>query len=218
MTSIKLCGINSIEAARSVANVRPDYAGFVCFPSSPRHVSPAQFAELASLLPQQTKVVLVTVNITDSELAEYLSAFTPAALQLHGHETAERCAELKQRTNLTLIKALGIADETDLSTIEQYTNVVDSFLLDAKPIEGELPGGNAKSFDWSLVANITAPCPWFLSGGLTADNVFDALTQTQAPSVDVSSGIEAAKGVKDPQKIATFVEQVREYDESTRSK
>jgi phosphoribosylanthranilate isomerase len=131
-------------------------------------------------------------------------------LQLHGEETPARCAEIRARFGRPVMKALGIAGPADFALLDAYAPVVDRFLLDAKPLPGAtLPGGNATVFDWRLLAGRHIPHPWLLAGGLTADNVAEAIRVSGAPGVDVSSGVERARGVKDPARIAAFVAAAR---------
>jgi phosphoribosylanthranilate isomerase len=131
-------------------------------------------------------------------------------IQLHGEETPVRCAAIRARFGIPVMKALGIAHADDLAQLADYAAAVDRFLLDAKaPPGAPLPGGNAAPFDWTLTAGRTIPRPWLLAGGLTPGNVADAIRVSGAPGVDVSSGVERARGVKDPARIAAFVTAAR---------
>jgi phosphoribosylanthranilate isomerase len=146
------------------------------------------------------------VDPSDEAIAAVLDALPLGLIQLHGAESPARCAAIRARFGLPVMKALGIAVPGDLEALAEYAPVVDRFLLDAKPPVGaELPGGNASAFDWSLTAGRAIPRPWLLAGGLTPENVAEALRQSGAPGVDVSSGIERARGVKDPTRIAAFI-------------
>jgi phosphoribosylanthranilate isomerase len=135
-----------------------------------------------------------------------LSALPLDLVQLHGAETPERCAAVRARFGLPVMKALGVASPSDLDALATFAPAVDRFLLDAKPpAEAELPGGNAAAFDWRLVRDRDVPRPWLLAGGLTPDNVAQAIAESGAPGVDVSSGVEKARGVKDPALVRAFV-------------
>ena len=181
------------------------YVGFVFFPKSPRNVSIETAAALAAEVPVGICKVALTVN-ADNELLDRITDTVPLdMLQLHGKETPERVAEVKARYGLPVMKAVGIATADDLPTLETYVPVADQILLDAKPSpDDDRPGGNGVAFDWTLIANRRWPVPWMLAGGLTPDNVAEAVRLTGARQVDLSSGIESAPGVKDPAKIAAL--------------
>lgn len=204
---VKICGINDPAAMRAAAEAGADLVGFVFFPASPRAVTPAQAAALT--VPGPGRVGLF-VDPTDAEIAAALAALPLDLIQLHGEETPARCAELRARFGRPVMKALGIAAPADLDRLAAYAPVVDRLLLDAKaPPGAPLPGGNAAPFDWSLTAGRAIPLPWLLAGGLTAENVGDAIAVSGAPGVDVSSGVERARGAKDPARIAAFVAAAR---------
>jgi phosphoribosylanthranilate isomerase len=150
------------------------------------------------------------VDPTDAGLDAILSEVPIDMLQLHGHETPARVTDVRARYGLPVMKALGVADAADLAQIDTYGAVADQLLIDAKPPRGaDLPGGNGLSFDWRLIAGRDWPRPWMLAGGLTPDNVAQAIALTGAQQVDVSSGVEAAPGQKDPARIAAFIAQAR---------
>jgi phosphoribosylanthranilate isomerase len=204
---VKICGINDPAAMRAAAAAGAELAGFVFFPPSPRAVTPAQAAALAQ--PGPARVGLF-VDPTDAEIADVLAALPLDIVQLHGEETPARCAAVKARFGLPVMKALGIATRADLAQLAAYAPAVDRFLLDAKaPPGAPLPGGNAAPFDWSVLAGTAVPRPWLLAGGLTPGNVAEAIRVAGAPGVDVSSGVERARGVKDPALIARFVAAAR---------
>ncbi len=184
-----------------------ELVGLVFFPPSPRAVTPAQAAALA--VPGPGRVGLF-VDPDDALVAEVLAAVPLDILQLHGEETPARCAELRARFGLPVMKALGVATRADLAALAAYAPAVDRFLLDAKAPPGATrPGGNAAAFDWSVLAGAAIPRPWLLAGGLTPGNVAQAIRVSGAPGVDVSSGVERAKGIKDPALIAGFVREAR---------
>lgn len=203
----KICGINDAAAMAAAAAAGTDMVGFVFFPPSPRAVTPTQAAAIAQ--PGPAKVGLF-VDATDDEIAAVLAALPLDVIQLHGEETPARCASVRGRFGLPVMKAIGIASAADLDGLADYAPVVDRFLLDAKaPPGAPLPGGNAAPFDWTLTAGRTIPRPWLLAGGLTPENVAQAIAASGAPGVDVSSGVERARGVKDPARIAAFVAAAR---------
>lgn len=204
---VKICGINDAAAMAAAAEAGADLVGFVFFPPSPRAVTPAQAAAIARPGPG---TVGLFVDPEDALIAAVLAALPLDVIQLHGEETPERCAAVRARFGLPVMKALGIASAADLAQIEDYAPAVDRFLLDAKaPPGAPLPGGNAAPFDWTLTAGRPVPRPWLLAGGLTPENVAEAIRVSGAPGVDVSSGVERARGVKDPARIAAFVSAAR---------
>lgn len=204
---VKICGINDDAAMDAAARAGADLVGFVFFPPSPRAVTPARAAAIAR--PGPGKVGLF-VDPADDDIAAVLAALPLDVIQLHGEETPARCAVIRARFGIPVMKALGIASRHDLAGIAEYAPAVDRFLLDAKAPPGATrPGGNAAPFDWTLTAGVAVPRPWLLAGGLTPGNVADAIAVSGAPGVDVSSGVEKAKGVKDPSAIAAFVAAAR---------
>lgn len=207
--AIKICGIHSIDALEAVIRARADYAGLVFFPKSPRNVTPAQAALLASRAEGHVRRVGLFVDADDTFISEALSAARLDALQLHGSETPERTAQLRSRFGLPVWKALSVATDADVDKASGYAGAADLILFDAKTPKGTLPGGMGLSFDWSLVANWKGPVAWGLAGGLNPGNVAEAIRQTGAPLVDTSSGVESAPGAKDSDKIAEFARAVR---------
>lgn len=207
--AIKICGISTPTALEAAIRARADYAGFVFFPKSPRNVSPAQAAELADRAKGRIARVGLFVDADDATLAEAVEAADLDVLQLHGKETPERAAQLRARFGLKVWKALPIASAEDVERARAYAGAIDMLLFDAKTPTGALPGGMGLSFDWGLVAGWKGATAWGLAGGLTPDNVAEALAMTQAPLVDTSSGVESAPGVKDEDRIAAFCAAVR---------
>jgi phosphoribosylanthranilate isomerase len=203
---VKICGLKTPESVAAAVDAGASYLGFVFFPKSPRHLTYRQAAELAATVPDGIVKVALTVNADDEALAEMLGQVSFDMLQLHGSESPKRVAYIKERFGLPVMKAVGLADASDLPQLVEYATVADQLLVDAKPPKGSpLPGGNALAFDWRLVADMEWPIPWMLAGGLTPDNVAEAMRLTGATMVDVSSGVESAPGVKDLDKIAAFV-------------
>ena len=207
--AIKICGISTPVALEAAIRARADYAGFVFFPKSPRNVTPAQAAELAVRAKGRIARVGLFVDADDAALAEAVEAADLDVLQLHGKETPERAAQLRARFGLQVWKALPVASADDVERARVYAGAVDLLLFDAQTPADALPGGMGLSFDWSLVAGWKGATAWGLAGGLTPDNVAEALAMTQAPLVDTSSGVESAPGVKDEDKIAAFCAAVR---------
>ncbi|MEF9605939.1 phosphoribosylanthranilate isomerase, partial [Paracoccus sp. PXZ] len=182
------------------------YVGFVFFPKSPRHVTPEAAAELAAQVPSGVAKVGLFVDPDDAALDAVLSRVPVDLIQLHGAETPARVAEVKARTGLPVMKAVGVADPQDLHVLWDYGLVADMLLIDAKPPkDAVLPGGNGLAFDWRLLAGRQILKPWLLAGGLTPENVHEAIRLTRPPGVDVSSGVESAPGMKDPERIRRFI-------------
>lgn len=203
---VKICGLKEPEHIEAAVDSGAAYIGLVFFPKSPRHVEFAEAARLALLVPPGVAKVALTVNATDADLDAITAAVPLDMLQLHGAESPERVAEVRARYGLPVMKAVGVAEQADLAAIETYGKVADQLLVDAKPPKGAaLPGGNGLAFDWRLVAKKYWPCPWMLAGGLTPDNVAEAIRLTGARQVDVSSGVESAPGVKDADLIRAFI-------------
>ncbi len=202
---VKFCGLRSAAdiAAAVAANAR--YVGFVFFAKSPRNVTFEEAALLALEVPDGICKVALTVDADDAFLDALLALVPIDMLQLHGHETPERVAYVKNRYGLPVMKAVGVADADDLPQLDDYLRVADQILVDAKPPKGaDLPGGNGLAFDWRLISGRRWPKPWMLAGGLTPDSVAEAVHMTGARQLDVSSGVESAPGVKDAGLIAAF--------------
>ncbi len=209
-TRVKICGLTSPEAIKGAAQAGATYGGLVFYEKSPRHLSLAKAREVALAAPSGFAKVALVVNPQDAFLEEMLSQVPIDILQLHGAEQPQRVQQIKQSTGLPIMKALGIATAQDLHEIDRYAEICDQLLIDAKPAPGaKLPGGNGLAFDWQLLENHTWKIPWMLAGGLTPDNVAQAIRVTQARQIDVSSGVESAPGLKDMDKMRNFVAQAR---------
>jgi phosphoribosylanthranilate isomerase len=210
---VKICGLTTEAGLEAALACGADMVGFVFFDKSPRHVSLELAASLGRRPANRACKVLLTVNADDASLAAAVAALDPGLLQLHGSETPERVASIRARFGLPVMKAIGICEATDLASIPLFDAVADYLLFDAKPRQATgRPGGNGASFDWSLLGMIETKKPWLLAGGLDADNVGEALAQTHARGVDVSSGVESAVGKKDRDKIAAFIAAARRVD------
>jgi len=205
---VKICGLSTPETIEASVAAGADYLGFNFYPESPRSISLAQARALAAGVPSSVLKVSLTVDADDRTLDGVVEALQPDILQLHGAETPDRLVELKSRYGITLLKVIGVAEPGDPELCEIYRDSADLLLFDAKPpksMAGALPGGNGLVFDWSLIAGHRPEMPWMLSGGLTAENVAEAIRITGAEAVDVSSGVESAPGKKDPAAIAAFI-------------
>jgi len=208
--SVKICGLATVDDVRACADAGANYMGLVFFEKSPRNITIPAARELALAAPLGLAKVALVVNPSDAELDAITASVPLDMVQLHGRETPERVAEVKARYGLPVMKAVGIADGDDLPKLESYFGVADQILVDAKPPKGgELPGGNGLSFDWRLIAGRRWPCPWMLAGGLTPENVAEAVKMTGAKQVDVSSGVEDAPGQKNAELIQKFVQSSR---------
>jgi phosphoribosylanthranilate isomerase len=205
---VKICGLSTPETIQAAVDAGASHIGFMFYERSPRNVTPAQAAELRALLPETVQAVAILVNADDALVDDVVRTVKPNLLQLHGSETPERVSAIKARSGLPVMKVISVADADDVASASIYENVADLLLFDAKPpksMANALPGGNAVSFDWSLVANVSTKLPWMLSGGLRPDNVGEAIRQTSVSMVDVSSGVEDAPGQKNVALIRAFV-------------
>src|SRR6056297_577084 len=206
---VKICGLSERRDVEAAVRAGAAYVGFVFFPKSPRNVSVAQAADLAVAVPPGVAKVALTVNADDAALDAIIDRVPLDMLQLHGAESPERVSDVRARYGLPVMKAVGVAGAADLAALDAFGSVADQLLVDAKPPEGAaLPGGNGLSFDWRLIAGRRWPVPWMLAGGLTPENVAEAVRLTGARQVDVSSGVETAPRRKDDVRIAAFLKAV----------
>jgi phosphoribosylanthranilate isomerase len=210
--AVKICGLNSAEAVAAASAGGARFAGFVFYPPSPRHLTPDQ----AGLLVPGVAPGIVRVGVfvdPDDVLIEAVLAKAPLdLLQLHGAETPARVGAIKRRFGRPVMKAIKVAGELDLQRAKDFIGAVDWLMFDAKPPKEHrdaLPGGNALAFDWELLRQRNWPLPWMLSGGLTVDNLAEAVKISRAETVDVSSGVERRPGEKDPDKIRAFLARAR---------
>jgi phosphoribosylanthranilate isomerase len=205
--AIKICGVTTAGAMDTAARAGATHVGFVFHKPSPRVITPADAAAIAARHPNIAAVALV-VDASDAEIGAILKIFRPSLLQLHGRETPARIAAVRHITDLPVMKAMAMAGPADVEAARDVEPVADMLLFDAAP--GILPGGNGLAFDWNLLKGRTWQKPWLLSGGLTPENVATAIYQTKPGGVDVSSGVERARGVKDESRIAAFITSARE--------
>lgn len=205
-TRVKICGLSTPETVLAAVEAGVAYVGFVFFAKSPRYVDIETARALAMNVPPGIAKVALTVDADDATLDAITETVPLDMLQLNGSETPERVTEVRARYGLPVMKAVGISTEADLAALDVYAAVADQLLVDAKaPPDGMLPGGNGLPFDWRLIANRRWSTPWMLAGGLTAKNVAEAIALTGARQVDLSSGVETAPGVKDPDLIRAFL-------------
>ncbi len=204
---VKICGLKTREAVDVAVDAGARYVGFVFFPPSPRSLDSARAASLATPVPASVVRVGLFVDADDDYLGDVLSRVPLDMAQFHGAEPPERVEEVKRRWGLPVMKAVPVARSEDLARVRRYEGVADRLLFDARPPEGaDRPGGNARSFDWTLLKGLDSRLPWMLAGGITIENVADAARLSGARAVDVSSGVEDAPGVKNPGKIRAFLE------------
>lgn len=204
-TKVKICGIKDIDALQSCISAGANFIGFVFYPPSPRAIDIEQLESLSSIVPKDIKKVGLFVNPTDALLSQ--AAPHLDIIQLHGAETPIRCEEIKTLTQKSVMKAIAVASASDLTQLHLYEAVCEWILFDAKPLDknNTLPGGNGLTFDWELLKNINIQKPWMLAGGLNDENVETAISLLQPIAVDVSSGVESAPGIKNHQKISSFI-------------
>jgi len=205
----KICGLSTPETVDAAVEAGAGFVGFVTFPRSPRHIESLDLLKaLGARVPPRVIRVGLFVDADDALIDARLATGAIDMLQLHGAETPERLAALKARTGKPVMKAIKVAVPADVERgIAVYAGVVDRLMFDAA--DGTLPGGNAKAFDWTFLSGRTVPLPWFLAGGLNPGNVAEAVRVTGARAVDVSSGVEATRGVKSTELIRAFLGAVR---------
>ena len=204
----KICGLNHPAAVAAAVAGGASHVGFVFYPPSPRSIDPLKAASLAAGVPEGIAKVGLFVDASDEDIARTLSEARLDMLQLHGDETPRRVKDVRRKFGKPVMKALRVASAADIAAADEYLPAVDWLLFDAKPppeMKNALPGGNAISFDWSLIAGRGWSKPWMLSGGLNMGNLANAVRITGAKTVEVSSGVEDAPGRKNPDKIAAFL-------------
>ena len=210
--AVKICGVTKPDDIDALNALAVELVGFNFYKPSPRFLGLEQAAQLAAKCRPEMERVALLVDPDDDDIDHALGMVSPHRLQLHGSETPERVAEIKRRSHCAIIKALPIGTADDFKNATAYADCADWFLFDAKPPKDGMPGGNGETFDWDALSAYGLDKPFLLAGGLTRDNVADALTRTQAPMVDLSSGVESAPGVKDESLIAGFAAAVRAHD------
>ncbi len=205
----KICGLKTTDTVAAAVEGGAGFVGFAFFARSPRYVDPETVKQLEAHVPSSVQKVGLLVDESDERIAEILSGCDLDLLQLHGHETPERVAAIRARFGKKVIKVIPVSAASDLDRAAAYEDVADYLMFDAKPpksMTDALPGGNALSFDWTLLAGRDFRLPWFLAGGLTPDNLTEAVRISGAPMVDVSSGVEDRPGEKNVSKIKAFLD------------
>ena len=211
---VKICGLSTRETLDTALEAGADMVGFVFFPPSPRHLG----LEIARDLGRQAKgratKVALTVDADDATLDNIMDALSPDILQLHGKESVARLRDIKAKFALPVMKVIAVATSADLAVLPGYASVADRILFDARAPKGATrPGGLGAVFDWNVLAKLEINLPYLVSGVLTADNLAEAVRVTRAGGVDVSSGVESAPGVKDPEMIRHFIRAARATEE-----
>jgi len=211
---VKICGLTTRETLDAALDAGADMVGFVFFPPSPRHLGLEAARELGRQSKGRALKVALTVDADDSTFENIVETLRPDLLQLHGRESVGRIRDIKQRTGLPVMKAIAVETAADLATLSGYAAVCDRILFDARaPKDATRPGGLGAVFDWHLLENLKLDLPFMVSGGLSADNVIEAVRITRAGGVDVSSGVERTPGVKDCDLIRDFVRAARATEE-----
>jgi len=203
---VKICGLSTEDTMETALDAGADMVGLMFFPKSPRHVTLSEACKLADMARGRAEIVAVTVNMDLDGLSRIRELVAPDWIQFHGEEAPEALAAAKVMQGTKVMKAVPVSDRSDLENALFYSVVADCILFDAKPPAGsDLPGGNGVSYDWSLLKDLDLKKPFMLSGGLTPENVREAIRLSGAKAVDVSSGVEREKGVKDNDLIRAFL-------------
>jgi len=205
--TVKICGLSTEETLAAAVEAGAGLVGFVFYPPSPRAVTAERAARLVPGVPATVAKVGLFVDPDDALLDRVLAAAGLDVIQLHGQEAPGRAVQIRERFRRPVMKAIKVGTAEDVAVAERYLGAVDRLLFDAQPPRrpGALPGGNGEPFDWSLLADRSWPVPWMLSGGLTIENIVDAVRITRAPALDVSSGVETSPGIKDVALIRDFI-------------
>ena len=215
MVDVKICGISSLADYQICRSAGARWVGMVYYPGSPRHLDSAALARLADQIDQLDdsdsdgdggpQRVLLSVDESEASLRQLIAAARPDYLQLHGTETVAFASAMKAKFNLPIIKMIPIETAADLANCAAWDSIADWLIFDAKTDPGTQPGGTGHSFDWQILSHYSGRTPWMLAGGLTAGTVMDAVRTSGARAVDVSSGVESARGKKDEKKIHAFI-------------
>jgi phosphoribosylanthranilate isomerase len=205
-TKVKICGLKTEAALEAALAGGADYGGLVFFPPSPRNVTLAVAKALADRARGRARIVALMVDPDDALVAQVAASVAPDLIQLHGYETPTRVAEVRARWGISVMKAVPVETAEDAHAARQFSPAADLILFDARaPADSARPGGNGAPFDWRTLLGVTEGIPFVLSGGLTPDNVAEAIRLTGATIVDVSSGVESRPGEKDPELIRRFL-------------
>lgn len=204
---IKICGLTTAEAVEAAVEENTDFYGFIFYALSPRNITPTKADTISVSIPAEKRKVAVFVDPSLDDIRNVLASFKPNYIQLHGSETTDFISRVKADFGLPIIKAIAVGNVQDLDRTQDYASIADMLLFDTKTPSGA-SGGTGQSFDWSLLKGRAFPLPWFISGGINAQNVQEALDISGAKYVDVSSSLERERGIKDPAKIRAFLTQV----------
>lgn len=211
---VKICGLSTRETLDVALQAGADMVGFVFFPPSPRHLSLETARELGRQAKGRAIKVALTVDADDAMLENIVETLQPDLLQLHGKETTARVRDVKAKFGLPVMKVIAVETSADLAALPGYASIADRILFDARAPKGATrPGGLGAVFDWHVLAKLELKVPYMVSGGLTADNLAEAVRITRAGGVDVSSGVERSPGVKDPEMILKFIRAARATEE-----
>jgi phosphoribosylanthranilate isomerase len=209
-TRVKICGIRTADVMRAALDAGADDVGLVLFPPSPRNITLSDAAHLADQARGRARIVALTVDADDTLFAAIAETVRPGLLQLHGNESPRRVSDIRQRYGIPVMKAIKVATAEDAAAALAFAEVADLVLFDARPPKGaDRPGGHGAVFDWRALDGVKEKVRYMLSGGLTPENVADAIRATGAGAIDVSSGVESAPGVKDPARIRAFIAAAR---------
>ncbi|MBA4036460.1 MAG: phosphoribosylanthranilate isomerase [Bradyrhizobium sp.] len=211
---VKICGLSTRETLDAALVAGADMVGFVFFPPSPRHLSLETARELGHQAKGRAAKVALSVDADDATLENIVETLQPDLLQLHGKETIARVRDIKAKFSLPVMKVIAVETSADLAVLPGYASVADRILFDARAPKGATrPGGLGAVFDWNVLAKLELDLPYLVSGGLTADNLAEAVRVTRAGGIDVSSGVESAPGIKDPEMIRHFIRAARATEE-----
>ena len=205
---IKICGILNLDDAEFCITQTADFLGFIFYENSKRYISYKQASPIIEKIKNRVCSVAVCVNPNNEDI-DTINNIGFSHIQLHGSESVDNVNALKKMTDCKIIKAFGVNNRSDLEIINEYSNLVDMFLLDAKPSVSEQPGGNAKTFDWSILEGFLANNNYFLSGGLSINNIEEAKASVKTNFFDISSGVESSPGIKDRKLITQFIDMVK---------
>ncbi|MEH2118278.1 phosphoribosylanthranilate isomerase [Nostoc sp.] len=204
---VKICGITQPQQSIAIASLGATALGFICVPTSPRYVTVSQIRAAVAELPANIDTIGVFANASIPEISQIVADSGLTGVQLHGDESPDFCYQLRQSlSNIEILKALRIGSLEHLDTADNYIKYVDTLLLDA--YHPQQLGGTGKTLDWTMLEQFSPSCPWFLAGGLTADNIVEALSQVNPSGVDLSSGVERSPGNKDLDKVAKLFEKL----------
>ncbi len=202
---VKICGITEEESLKAAIEAGADFIGFVFFEKSPRNISIDKAAALIDMLPKYVNSVALVVNPSKDFLVNIIEKVNPDFVQFHGNEDVELLYWAKDNFNIKIIKAISVKEKEDINQIYIYEDISDWILFDAKVLDNKLPGGNGVMFDWEILQDVEIEKPWFLAGGLSSDNVAEAIEVIKPCGVDVSSAVEKSLGKKDIDKIYEFI-------------